>query len=88
MLAPRFKTGVGSTPYLRNANVQWDRLDLSDVYEMDFTNEERSEFALDVAWRLNPRPSIQSLGPVSILLMALVGTSCGAAAIGLFRWVL
>jgi hypothetical protein len=55
---------------------------------MDFTNEERSEFALDVAWRLNPRPSIQSLGPVSILLMALVGTSCGAAAIGLFRWVL
>jgi type I restriction enzyme S subunit len=48
MLDPRFKTGVGSTPYLRNANVQWDRLDLSDVYEMDFTNEERSEFALEL----------------------------------------
>ena len=31
MLDPRFKTGVGSTPYLRNANVQWDRLDLSEA---------------------------------------------------------
>jgi hypothetical protein len=43
--------------------------------------------ALDVAWRLNPQAqrSFQSLGPLSILLMAAVGSSCGAAAIGLFR---
>jgi type I restriction enzyme S subunit len=47
MLDPRFKTGVGSTPYLRNANVQWDRLDLSEVYQMDFRDEERAEFALE-----------------------------------------
>jgi hypothetical protein len=46
MLDPRFKTGVGSTPYLRNANVQWDRLDLTDVCQMDFKDEERTEFAL------------------------------------------
>jgi hypothetical protein len=47
--------------------------------------------ALDAAWRLNPEAqrSFQSLGTVSILLMAVVGISCGAAAIGLFggaRW--
>jgi len=47
MLDPRFKTGVGSTPYLRNANVQWDRLDLNDVFQMDFKDEERAEFALE-----------------------------------------
>ena len=43
--------------------------------------------ALDAAWRLNPQAqrSFQSLGTLSILLMALVGSSCGAAAIGLFR---
>jgi hypothetical protein len=42
---------------------------------------------LDVAWRLNPQAyrSFQSLGPLSILLMAAVGGSCGAAAIGLLR---
>jgi hypothetical protein len=42
---------------------------------------------LDVAWRLNPEAqrSFQSLGTLSILLMAVVGISCGAAAIGLFR---
>jgi type I restriction enzyme, S subunit len=47
MLDPRFKTGIGSTPYLRNANVQWDRLDLKDVFKMDFTDKERTEFALE-----------------------------------------
>lgn len=43
--------------------------------------------ALDVAWRLNPQAQrwFQSLGTLSILLMAVVGSSCGAAAIGLFR---
>lgn len=46
MLDSRFKTGVGSMPYLRNANVQWDMLDLKEVYTMDFTEKERTEFAL------------------------------------------
>jgi hypothetical protein len=43
--------------------------------------------ALDVVWRLNPEAqrSFQSLGTLSILLMAVVGISCAAAAIGLFR---
>ena len=42
---------------------------------------------LDVAWRLNPQAHrlFQTLGPLCILLMAAVGSSCGAAAIGLFR---
>ena len=42
---------------------------------------------LDLAWRLNPEAqrSFQSLGTLSILLMAVVGISCGGAAIGLFR---
>jgi hypothetical protein len=43
--------------------------------------------ALDVVWWLNPEAhrSFQSLGRLSILLMAVVGITCGAATIGLFR---
>ena len=43
--------------------------------------------ALDVAWQLNPHAqrSFQPLGRISLLLMGTVGSSCGAAAIGLFR---
>lgn len=33
-------------PYLRNANVQWNRLDLEDVATMSFTDREREKFAL------------------------------------------
>lgn len=33
-------------PYLRNANVQWNRLDLDDVATMSFTEKERAKFAL------------------------------------------
>ncbi len=33
-------------PYLRNANVQWDRLDLADVAQMDFTEVEEAKFDL------------------------------------------
>ena len=46
MLSQKSKTGTGSTPYLRNANIQWDYLDLSDVYEMDFTEEECKKLTL------------------------------------------
>src|SRR5438270_1626817 len=40
---------------------------------------------LDAVWRINPNAhtTFQSLGPMSILLMALVGVACGSAAIGL-----
>lgn len=46
MLSPKARTGVSSFPYLRNVNVQWGRLDLSDLIEMDFDNDEREKFAL------------------------------------------
>ncbi len=46
MLSQEAKTGVGATPYLRNANIQWDYLDLSSVYEMDFDEEEKKTFSL------------------------------------------
>lgn len=46
MLNPGAKTGIGTTPYLRNANVQWDRLDLASVFTMDFSKDERIEFSL------------------------------------------
>jgi len=42
---------------------------------------------LDSLWRLNPEAhaAFQSIGWLSILLMATVGTACGLAAIGLAR---
>lgn len=46
MLNPKAKTGVGLTPYLRNANIQWGYLDLRSVYKMDFKDLERKEFEL------------------------------------------
>ena len=33
-------------PYMRNANVQWNRLDLSDVAEMHFDKDEVEKFML------------------------------------------
>lgn len=33
-------------PYIRNANVQWDGLDLSDLKQMDFPANERAKYAL------------------------------------------
>jgi len=46
MLSEKSKTGLNSKLYLRNANIQWDRLDLSSVYEMDFSEEEKPTFRL------------------------------------------
>jgi hypothetical protein len=42
---------------------------------------------LDAAWRLNPEAhhSFQTLGILSVLIMAIVGSSCAAASIGLIR---
>lgn len=40
--------GNGGThiPYLRNANVQWNKLELEDVAKMEFTETEREKFSL------------------------------------------
>ncbi|HJQ24188.1 MAG TPA: hypothetical protein VKA60_09760 [Blastocatellia bacterium] len=46
MLSPASKAGVRPRPYLRNANVPWDRFDLTDVAEMDFTENEEEKFIL------------------------------------------
>jgi type I restriction enzyme S subunit len=46
MLSPKSKTGVRPVPYLRNQNVQWDRVDVSDVSWMDFTEAEEAKFSL------------------------------------------
>lgn len=46
MLSPKAKTGTTSFPYLRNVNVQWGRIDLSDLVEMDFDEDERRKFSL------------------------------------------
>ena len=39
-------SGQFLAPYLRNANVQWDRIVLSDLKEMDFSAADRMKFAL------------------------------------------
>lgn len=46
MLSPASKTGQRPMPYLRNANVQWDRFDLALVHEMDFDLREEQKFRL------------------------------------------
>ena len=46
MMSPAARRGERALPYLRNANVQWDRFDLSDVGQMDFTVAEEAKFAL------------------------------------------
>ncbi len=46
MLDQKQQTGEHLRPYLRNANVQWHRFDLSDVFEMDFDESARSIFRL------------------------------------------
>lgn len=46
MLSPESKTGLRPMPYLRNANVQWDRFDLTDIYQMDFDIREEQKFLL------------------------------------------
>ena len=49
MLSPKAKTGGASSfPYLRNQNVQWGRIDLSDLALMEFSERERKKFALRV----------------------------------------
>lgn len=46
MLDQKQQTGQHTRKYLRNANVQWFRFDLSDLLEMDFDEAARETFAL------------------------------------------
>lgn len=46
MLSQKARGGDSPKPYLRNKNVQWGRLDLSDVLTMDFTERESEKFRL------------------------------------------
>jgi restriction endonuclease S subunit len=46
MMSPKAISGGSQRPYLRNANVQWNRLDLSDVATMSFDEREAQKFEL------------------------------------------
>lgn len=46
MLDDKKQTGKDKRLYLRNANVQWNRFDLSSVHEMDFDEKDRKTFLL------------------------------------------
>lgn len=46
MMSPAAIEGEMQIPYMRNANVQWNRLDLSDVATMSFNEKERQKFSL------------------------------------------
>ena len=46
MLDAKQQTGENSRRYLRNANVQWFRIDVIDLLEMDFDAEARETFRL------------------------------------------
>jgi hypothetical protein len=45
MLSPERRAGIRPRPYLRNANVQWGRFDLSEIYEMDLSEEDEARLA-------------------------------------------
>ena len=47
MLDSKKQTGQSSFPYLANANVQWFRFDINNLNTMDFSEEDREEFALE-----------------------------------------
>ncbi len=46
MLSIKAKQGTNPKPYLANFNVQWDRIDLTEINEMDFDEREMAKFRL------------------------------------------
>jgi type I restriction enzyme S subunit len=46
MLDEQRQTRTHTIPYLRNTNVQWDRIDLGDLKSMDITPVERSRYTV------------------------------------------
>jgi restriction endonuclease S subunit len=47
MLDAKQQTGQHQRPYLRDANVYWDHLELDSILEMDFDEADRDEFRLE-----------------------------------------
>ncbi len=47
MLSDNRASDETGTPYIRNANVQWDRLDLTSVYRMTVSTEDIEKFRLE-----------------------------------------
>jgi type I restriction enzyme S subunit len=47
MLNPEAAQAGEQLPYLRNVNVQWDRIDLGDLNEMHFDVQDRMRYALE-----------------------------------------
>ena len=39
--------GLPSVPYLRNVNVQWDRIDTADLLEMELADDDRKRFEVE-----------------------------------------
>ena len=46
MLSAKNYTGRNLKPYLRNVNIQWDKLDLSDIKKMDFDDKDLETYRL------------------------------------------
>ena len=46
MLSPKSRQGISPRKYLRNINVQWGRIDISDIKEMDFDEKEFEKYHL------------------------------------------
>jgi type I restriction enzyme S subunit len=46
MLSQKARVSDSPAPYLRNKNVQWGRIDLSDIAKMDFDAQEMDKFRL------------------------------------------
>ena len=46
MLSQKSKTGISYKKYLRNANVKWGYIDCSEIFEMDFNEQEMQKFKL------------------------------------------
>ncbi len=47
MLDEKKQVGDNPRPYMRNINVQWGRIDLTNIWEMDFDSKARKEFRLE-----------------------------------------
>lgn len=47
MLNPERAVGPNPAPYVRNANVRWDSIDVTDLAEMDFPPEDRQRYRLE-----------------------------------------
>lgn len=55
MLDEKRQTGLHAIPYLRNTNVQWDRIDLDDLKSMDVEPDERQRYTVERGDLLNMR---------------------------------